>query len=263
MAKTILTATLIVLLNVLVGCETMDMGRGQRVPTRTGMSLGSGHVAELERASESEIVEQVAVNRQAYRQSLELLVKYYTRTGDHLKLTWAKKELKALNSMLQYNYIVEAGVAGPGLKATDLIPEADQMYEDAMELEKQGGFILKNNDLLRLALDKYNQLIKSYPSSNKIDDAAYRAGQIYERFKDYTIALVYYQRTYQWDAATIYPARFREAFILDKHLHRRAEALAAYERAVKSITMEGEHHNWMKFAQRRISELTKSEEQGK
>jgi len=164
--------------------------------------------------------------------------------------------------MPQYNYIIEASVAGPDLKASTSIAEADVLYKEGIGLEKRAGLlpILKNEELLRLALDKYNQLIKKHPSSDKIDDAAYGAGIIYEHFKDYTIALLYYQRTYQWDPDTSYPARFKAAFVLDKRLHRRDEALVLYQEAVKAIKKEGEHQQWKEFAEKRIREFSESGE---
>ncbi len=259
MAKAILTAVLIILLNVLVGCE--DAGRSQLMPARTGTSLGSVSAVKVANAGETDIVEQVAVNRQAYRQGLELLVEHYTRMGNNMKLQWAEKELAALNVIPQYNYIVEAGLAGPDLKASTSIREADNLYYDALELEKKAGLllILKDENLLWLALDKYNQLIRRHPSSDKIDDAAFRAGGIYEHFKDYTIALLYHQRAYQWDPETIHPARLGAAFILDKRLHRRAEALGVYQQAVRK---ESKYKKWKEFAEKRIRELTKSDEEG-
>jgi tetratricopeptide (TPR) repeat protein len=108
-----------------------------------------------------------------------------------------------------------------------------------------------------LALDKYNQLIRKHPSSDKIDDAAFKAGGIYEHFKDYTIALLYYQRAYQWNPKTPYPAKFKAAFMLDKRLHRRAEALELYQQALQKE--EKQHIDWRRFAEKRVRELTKQE----
>jgi len=262
MARVVLTTVLIVLLNVLVGCNGVDSGRGQLMPTRTRALLGAAPVVKVTKMGETDIVEQVAVNRQAYRQGLELLVEYYTKMGNNMKLLWAKKELAAMNAMPQYNYIIEASVTGPNLKASTSIPEADYLYRDALQLEKEAKqfVVIKNENLLRQALDKYNQLIRKHPSSDKIDDAAYRAGQIYEHFKDYTIAVLYYQRAYQWDPDTIYPARSKAAFILDKRLHRRAEALKLYKEAVKKETR---FEDWKEFAEKRIRELTEGDEEGK
>lgn len=263
MARAILTVLIVILLNVLVGCAGVDTGQSQLMPPRTKTSMASAPVVEVSTAGESDIVEQVAVNRQAYRQGLELLEEYYTKGGDNMKLMWVKKELAALNRMPQYNYIIEAGVARPDLKAGTSIPEADALYEDGRDLEKMAGplIIVRNDNLLRRALDKYNQLIRKYPSSDKIDDAAYRAAQIYEYFKDYSIAVLYFKRVYQWDPETVHPARFRQAFILDQRLHRRAEALEIYQQALKAVKSETEHKTWQEKARQRIAEITKADQE--
>jgi len=174
-----------------------------------------------------------------------------------MKLLWAKEELAALDAIPQYKYIIEANVAGPDLKATTSITEADYMYADAVRTEKKAKKLLvyTNKDLLRMALDKYNQLIRKHPASDKIDDAAFKAAGIYEHFKDYSISLLFYQRTYQWDPDTIYPAKYKAAYVLDKHLHRRAEALELYQQAVKE---PGLKQVYREFAKERIAELIKS-----
>jgi tetratricopeptide (TPR) repeat protein len=163
--------------------------------------------------------------------------------------------------MPKYKYIPDAEVATSDLKASALIPEADRLYMEGEQLEKRAGPLPfgKNEDQLRLALAKYNQVIREHPSSDKIDDAAFKAGGIYQYLKDYTIALLYYQRAYQWDPETIHPAEFRAAFILDKYLRRRAEALELYQQAIKRGI---QHDEWREYAQRRIKELTKSGEGG-
>jgi len=254
MAKTVLTAVLVVLLSVLVGCRGVDTGASQLLPPRMKAAL----VVKAVDASEADIIEQMAINRQAYRNGLESLIAHYDKTGN-MKLGWAKGEMKKLNKVPQYNYIIEGIVAGPNLKAGPSIAEAELMYIKALRLEKKAKkfVIFTHEDNLRLALDKYNQLIRRHPSSDRIDDAAYKAGRIYEYFKDYTIALLYYQRTYQWDARTVYPARFKAAYILDRHLRRRAEALKLYQEALEKESLSEECRE---FVERRIRELTKSDE---
>ncbi len=257
MARIVLTAVVIVLLNVLVGCQGVDSGRGQLMPARTRTSIGAAGVVSVADAGETDFVEQIAVNRQAYRQGLQLLVGYYTRSGNNMKLNWAKDELAALDSIPQYKYIIEAEAAGANLRASTSIPEADEIYQDALDLQKEAGALLvvKDNELLRLATDKYNRLIKTFPSSDKIDDAAYKAGEIYEYFQDYSIALLYYKRAYQWDPGTIHPARFRAARILDKRLHRYDEALELYREAIKTEGAYERHRKWTEFAEQRIIDL--------
>jgi TolA-binding protein len=262
MARIVLTAVLVVLLNVLVGCGSADSGRSQLRP-RLGTSLDTAPAVEVGKAAaEVDIVEQMAVSRQAYRQGLLMLIDHYTKAGSNMKLQWAKKELAALEAMPRYNYIIEAVVAGPNLKAAASIPEADQLYDEAVKIHKKAKKLLlvKNDNQLRLALDKYNQVIKKHPSSDKIDDAAFKAGEICEYFRDYSFALVYFKRTYQWDPETSYPARFRAAFILDKRLHRRGEALELYQQAIETEGKHEKYRNWKQFAEKRIGELTKIDE---
>ena len=254
MTKTILTAVLIVLLNVSVGCHSIDSGRAQL------LSAGAEKVAvaKVADAGETDIIEQMAINRRAYRAGIQMLVEHYTGTGNNMKLGWAQKELEAMDAMPQYDYIVEAALAGPNLKAKTAVAEATNLYGQAMQLEKKAKrlIVVKDEPLLRLALNKYNQLIKKYPSSDKIDDAAYRAGTIYEYFKDYSIAVLYYKRAHQWDKDTPFPVIFKAAFILDRKLHRRAQSLAFYQQAVKREMMLQVQRE---FAEKRITELTESD----
>jgi len=255
MARTILTAALIVLVNVLVGCQGVDSGRSQLLP----FEMKSAAAIKLSVGSETDIVEELVDNRQAYRQCLEALVEYYNKTGNSMKLRWANKELSALATMPQYNYIVEAITAGPNLRASTMIPEAELIYMEAVRLEKQakGLLIIYDQNLLRLALDKYNQLIRKHPTSDKIDDAAFKAGEIHEYFGDYTIAALYYERVYQWEPDTLYPARFKAAYIWDKRLAiRRADALKNYQ---ETLRRGGLSQKRREFIEERIEELTQSD----
>ncbi|UCG56682.1 MAG: hypothetical protein JSU70_17680 [Phycisphaerales bacterium] len=258
MTRIVLTTAVVVLLSVSVGCQQHDVGKGQLMPSRTKVASDASGAVNVSGVGEADIIEEVVVNRQAYRRALAGLLEHYTRTGNSMKLRWVKRELGALDRMPQYKYIIE-GEGLPDLRASASIPEADELYAEAMQLEKQAGplVILKDNELLRLALDKYNRLIRKYPTSDKIDDAAYHAGGIYEYFNDYTIAVLYFTRAFEWDPATPYPARSRAAFLLDQRLHRRTEALTLYQ---ESVVKESQHEKWRVFGEKRIKQLTKTEE---
>lgn len=255
MARVILIGTLIVLVNVLAGCNVADSGKSQLLPARMKV------VAIIE-SSEADIIEQMAMNRQAYRRYLAALVAHYEQKGNNMKLGWAKNELKKLDKVPQYNYIIEAIVAGPELKATAQIAEAELIWRDAKTLEKQARalVIIAHEDKLRSALDKYNELIRKYPSSDRIDDAAFRAAGIFEHFKDYTIALLYYQRTYQWDPQTEYPARFKAASILDKHLFRKDEALKLYNQVLREAGLTANRKELVKKRIAALKKMAESEE---
>jgi len=264
MARAILTAGLIVLLNVFVGCngnkEDIDMSSAKLMLIREKPAPGSVPLFTVTTEQESDIVEQMVANRQGYRGGLEALKEYYTKEGNNMKLTWVQKELAALDGMPQYNYIVEASIAGPDLKATSSLHAANYLYEDGLRLEKKAKelIVIVDDSKLLQALDRYNELIRMYPTSDKIDDAAYRAADIYEHFHDYTIAVLYYQRAHQWDPQSPYPALYRAAYILDRRLHRYAEALELYQQAIKK---EGLFRGYKEFAEMRIAEITRGDEE--
>lgn len=255
MARIVTTAMLVVILNVMAGCGGVDKGKGQLKAPRgsTGAMIKVGSAAEMD------LIEQVAINRQAYQRAIEMLVSHYENTGNAMKSRWAKKELDSLNKMTQYDYIIDATVAGPELRATASNPQADELYDEAVKLHKDAKklIVIKDKSLLRLALNKYNEVIRKHPTSDKIDDAAFKAGEIYEYFKDYSIALVYFKRTFQWDAAAPYPARFRAARILDRHVGNTGEALNLYQEAIEVEAKGGKYNTWKEFAERRIDEINK------
>lgn len=258
MARIGLTVVLVVLISVLVGCNSADQGKSQLVPAQIKTTLATEPIVQFPSIEQIDLIEKTLMHRQSYRQCLEMLANSYLLSGNDMKLQWAKREMAALDRIPQYNYIIEANIAGPDLKATASNPQADKLYKNGVSLENKAGMLLvvKDDDLLRVALDKYNQLIKMYPDSDKIDDATYRAAGIYYYFKDYSIAALYYQRTYQWDPQTPYPARYKAAYVLDTHLARRDEALPLYRQALK---MEKLDENQLEYANSRISSLTKSD----
>jgi tetratricopeptide (TPR) repeat protein len=257
MTRIVVTAATIALLTILVGCQT-NQGLSQRLPNRdTPGAVTSAPVAveTAAAADEIDVVEQLASHRQAYRQSLETLIKYYDVHGNRRNLEWARTELQALDRIPQYRYIIEAEVMPKDLRATEQIQAADDLYQKAVETERKAGVlpVLKDENVLRVALNLYGQLISQYPTSDKIDDAAWHMAGIHEYFRDFVIALSFYQRVYQWDPSTPYPARFKAAWILDDKLHRRAEALELYQ---ESVVKESQHENERAFAERRIRELS-------
>jgi tetratricopeptide (TPR) repeat protein len=261
MTRTVITASIVALLIVTTGCRPNDPNLAQRLPQRTtyanASTMGDTNAASQVASSTNEIdlVEQVATHRRAYRQSLVLLAQHYDVVGDNRKLRWAKEELRSLDRMPQYRYIIDAEVMPATLTASERIPAADALYLDAVETKREAEpiGILKDEELLRVALDKFNQMIRRYPTSDKIDDAAYRMADIYEYFKDYEIALLCYQRAYQWDPDTPHPARFMAAQLLDRRLHRRSEALELYQEAV---LREAKHEDLKRLGERRIKELS-------
>jgi len=73
MARIVCTGMLIVLLNVLVGCQDVDSGKGQLLPRNTRQTLGPANIINIANTSEVDIVEQMAVNRQPIGRVLNCL----------------------------------------------------------------------------------------------------------------------------------------------------------------------------------------------
>ncbi len=256
MARIVNAIVLITLLSVLVGCQEAGPERVRIMSIDTSRPINAAVPAGT---SEADLVEEMNVNRDAYKGSLEMMIAYYNRTGNATKLGRASKEWQAFRLMTKYNYITEPTLFASELEATTPIAAADDLYYDGHDFEKSAGLIrgLKNEKKLRLALQNYYKLVKNYPNSDKVDDAAYRAGAILEEFKDYVVALDWYQSAYKADPEIIYPARFRAARILDQQMHRYAEALELYKKAIVMEAKFDKHRQWKEYAEARIRDIEK------
>ena len=215
-------------------------------------------------AQEVDLVEAVLANRAVYFRSLEALRDFYRRKGHHRKQQWADQEIADVRRIQPFKYILDGEIPSTRLRPTDSIPEADALYSKARELLKQGGHkipALYREDLMLEALKTFRQLITSYPSSDKIDDAAYYCGEIHkEYFKDQEeIALRWYERAWTWDPDTPHPARFQAAAVCDYRLHDRARALEHYHQVLE---YEADHRSNAAFAVTRIHFLTQDLEPG-
>ncbi len=218
-------------------------------------------------AAEVALAEEVIAKRMAYRKELEKIKSFYEQSGNQLKLEWVNRELASLDSAPRYRYIIQAEVAGDKLAAKDSIPKADILYNDAKEIYKSTDLfplpgsriitqdILISRKRMQQALNKCNDLIKEYPTSDKIDDAAFMAGEIHEFFKDYSIAVLYYKRAFQWDPQTPYPARYRAAKLLDYELFERDQALQLYRESLQK-EVEYLNNDTVKLIRQRVDELT-------
>jgi tetratricopeptide (TPR) repeat protein len=207
---------------------------------------------------ERDLLEQLASYKQTYIESLEKLVAYYSSSNEAYKLSESKKELDEARTAPQYSYVVEAEIAGPDLRAMAAIPEANKLYQKGLELDNQAytTLVITDEKKARQALDKYNQLIKQYPTSDKIGMAAYKAGRIYEDLGDYAIGAIYLERAAQWDKNVPFPARFRAAYVNDKYLNNKAKALLLYQ---DSLAHEFMNSQYRAYANNRVIILSKKE----
>lgn len=186
------------------------------------------------RASEVQQVEQMVSYRNNYIQALEKLGRFYDAQGNHLKAVWVKNELRALAAIEMRPYIVLAEVAGPDLRASEIVAQADELFARAVEIIGSSRGIFKNTKRLLEARAILEELISTYPDSDKIDDAAWEIAEIYRRdLNDNYVAMLYYQRVWQWYPQNPYPARFTVAKIYDDFFHNYTKASEYYERSIQ------------------------------
>lgn len=255
MARNLLMAAVIAAGLLLTGCDNPRRSDAHLLTTEADMQMAASGDFLVPDAMEVDYVENAAAARQAYRGALISLADYYASVGNANKLQWANTELKTFDQMVHYRYLQPAEWVPDNLVAMNSIEDADILYSEAIKLyRKAGGFLIVHNKArLRQSLGVFNQVIAQYPSSDKIDDSAYRAGLIYEHLKNYELAAVYYQRAFQWNETTPFPVRFRAAKVMDQKLRMRKEALALYRLAVEK---EARYVENTEYANLRIQALS-------
>lgn len=184
--------------------------------------------------TEPDLVEDLVLHRSMYEQLLRALVTFYSENGFDDKANLARTELNGLQSVKTYNYILDAELPVATLQPTDSIFEADQLYEEGLKLMDKGGhrvIIWYHEGTMKKALGKFKELIAKYPSSDKIDDAAYYIAEIHKEYnqeRDNMLAVEWYKRAIAWNPNLPHPAWSHAAHILDFRMHEREKALEWY-----------------------------------
>jgi len=203
---------------------------------------------------EVEMVERVAVARETYRLAMEALKQYYVSAGNATKLHWVSKELDEFTKNEKYHYLSELEQAGPDLRPSESIAAADQLYKEAMDFKSYPAFPSEKREKLKIAVQKFRTIIADYPTSDKIDDASFRLGEIYGGwyYKDPARAAVAFERCFQWNPKTILPARIKAARLYDQKLLQRDKAVILYNLIVAESPIKSSQQE----AARRLAELT-------
>ncbi len=221
-------------------------------------------VADNARRQEVQLVEQMALYRDHYYQQLMRMRDFYDKQGNHLKTIWAEEEINHFLAGPRRTYIAAAEIAGPNLQAANSIPDADMVYEEAQAMKKaaQGELaglgeldqLTVRKDMVYKAIDQFNMVIQTYPTSDKIDDAAFQIGDLYSRYiKDYATSLKYFERVWQWDPQTPWPVATAMARIYDHNLHDKVRAIELYEKVIET---EAAFPDNVEYARKRIDRLS-------
>jgi len=227
--------------------------------TPEGIVLPDIRIAD---AHEVDLIEQVLANRAMYYRTLRQLHDFYRQHGNAQKQKWAATELAAVERIQPFRYLLSAEIPAEDLRPVDSIAKADALYERGLALMKEGGHgipALYRQEVMLKALAVFVDLIRDYPSSDKIDDAAFYCGEIHKEYLEdqEPIAVRWYERAYTWDPGTPHPARFQAAATYDYRMHDRARALELYQRVLNEETFNKSN---VSFAVTRIHQLTAERE---
>lgn len=257
--------SLVPMVALFAGCKTDSLSseKIERPPgPMTSIEGPAGaNVPEVSAAGRDEIdiVEELVMHRKQYVGLLRALVIYYNERGMADKAMWARSELADLQRVKPYDYIADAATPVETLRPKDSIPEADKLFEEGMELLKEGGHgtpIFYNQEIMKKALAKFKEMVERYPTSDKIAQAAFYIGEIHKEYfeeKDNDIALRWYKRAIDWDPNIQLPARFQMAAVWDYRLHNRDKAVFWYQEAIEKEQFNKSNVLWAKG---RIRELT-------
>jgi hypothetical protein len=189
------------------------------------------------RVSDVPLVERLLAARKEYQHTLEALRKHYIKVGDVERARWAEDELKEYHLVKKQVYILELDVPPPTLKPGENDAEANKLYRTAMEYKDKGwGTEYIHNQ--RRAEILLQRLLTEYPQSNKISDAAFQLGDLYESkaFQQLHRAAAYYERCFQWNKATQFDARIRAARLYERKLNNRGRAAEIYKEIITHET---------------------------
>jgi TolA-binding protein len=201
--------------------------------------------------SDHAIVERLLAARREYQETLETLRGHYISVGNLEKARWAEEELLQFHRMSRTAYSLEHDVPPQSLQAINNIPEANNLYRQALTY-KDKGYGTDYLDNQRRAELLFQQVLTRYPQSDKISDAAYQLGDIYESkaYKQNARAAQYFERCFQWNSKTHLDGRLRAAKLYER-MNERARAIEIY-REVVTHEVDPKH---VEEANRRLADL--------
>src|SRR5262245_5604035 len=204
-------------------------------------------------ASDLDAVKNVLASRAKYQQTLEQLRQHYIATGDLEKARWAEDELRSYHRIPKQAYRLDLDVPSPTLQASYNIPDANELYRRALLYKEKGGWGNDYIDNQRRAELLLQQLLTSFPQSDKIGDAAFQLGDVYEgkAYRQFRRAAQYYERAFQWNPTGQHEARMRAARLYDRQMIDRKRARELYADVLTHDT----DPRRMQEAERRMQEL--------
>lgn len=202
--------------------------------------------------SDMELVRSLLECRSKYQETLERLRLYYISAGEVEKAKWAEEELKQYHRISKQAYRLELDMPAVPLEAKQNEPGANQLYMQAMGY-KDKGWGTDYVDNQRRAELLLQQLLTNFPQSDKIGDAAFVLGDLYESraYKQYQRAAYYFELAVKWNPTTHREARLRAARLYDRQMIDRGKARQLYQEVMTHDT----DPKRMGEAQKRLKDL--------
>ena len=130
------------------------------------------------------MIESVLKARKDYWSSLDKLRQYYISVNEIEKAKWVEDELRSYHRMMKYSYRLDVkDVPPPTLQPKQNITEANNLFRRAIEYKGKGGegdAFVDNQQRAEILLQA---ILEKHPESDKIAEAAYHLGDIYENYR--------------------------------------------------------------------------------
>lgn len=211
--------------------------------------------SDPEHSGEVELVEAVLKARKDYWTALDKLRQHYVSTNDIEKQRWVEDELRTYHRMMKYSYRLDVkDVPPPTLQPTKNVTEANALFRRAMEFKGRatGDQGIDNQRRAEILLQA---ILEKYPESDKIAEAAYHLGEIYEQYRprpQYERAAAYFERSFQWNKASATDARLRAARLYDYNMRMLGRAKELYRAVLNHDT----NPQRVAEAEKRLTELS-------
>lgn len=205
--------------------------------------------------AEATLVERLLAAREEWKNALQQLADYYAANKMNFKLALVRNVQRRFDPVREHVYFLHAEIPPPTLRPRDFIQAANDLYDQALKLHRQGKPLpgITSYRKQRRALAMFLELVRKYPTSTKIARSAYYIGEIYkEYFNENERAVQWYERAWQWKPDILLPARSQAAFVYDFRLHRREKALELYRQVVEREQFASDR---VRYALQRIGEL--------
>ncbi len=216
----------------------------------------SGKGSSNERTGEVELVEGVLKARKDYWTSLDKLRQHYLATSEIEKARWVEDELKSYHRMMKYSYRLDVkDVPPPTLQPKQNQADANYLFRRAIEYKSKTATGDEFIDNQRRSEILFQAILEKHPESDKIAEAAYHLGDIYEHYRprpQFERAAAYYERSFQWNKASATDARLRAARLYDHDLKMMDRAKELYKAVINHDTNPGR----VEEAEKRLAELS-------